>query len=79
MNIRTITVAAFAAVSLAACNKPADAPASTDTTAPANATPTLSPTDSALKVDSTALKPTTDSAKPIADTAKPMNDGNPAH
>ncbi len=79
MNIRTITVAAFAAVALAACNKPADTPAVTDTTAPANAAPTVAPTDSTAKVDSTAPKAMTDSAKPTADTATPVKVGNPAH
>ncbi len=80
MNIRTITVAAFAAVALAACNKPADTPAVVDSTAtPANATPTVAPTDSAVKTDSMAPKASMDSAKPTADTAKPVKAGNPAH
>ncbi len=77
MNIRSITLAAFAAVALAACNKPAATPAP-DSTAPANATPTVAPTDSTVKLDSIAPKPAMDSTKPTADTAKPVKAGDPA-
>lgn len=71
MKIRSFSLAAFAVVALAACNKPADTPAVVDSAAPANATPTVAPVDSTAKVDSTAPKPATDSAKPTADTTKP--------
>ncbi len=70
MNIRSISLAAFAVVALAACTKPADTPA-VDSSAPANATPTVVPTDSAMKLDSTAPTPATDSAKPAVDSTKP--------
>lgn len=72
MNIRTIAVAVFSVVALAACSKPADAPATGDSTVPANATPTVGvPVDSTIKADTMAPKPATDSAKPASDTAKP--------
>jgi hypothetical protein len=66
--------AAFAAVAMVACAKPADKPV-TDSTNPANATqtwPTVPSTDSTLKVDSTVATPTADSSAPQSDTAKPM-------
>ncbi len=79
MTIRSFTLAAFATVALAACNKPADTPAVIDSAAPANATPTIAtPTDSTLKADSLAPKPVLDSSKPATHSAKPVMGGNPA-
>ncbi len=74
MTIRTLrlSAAALATVALVACNKPADTPAVSDSSAPANATPTVAaPTDSAVKTDSTTPQVKPDSAKPTADSAKP--------
>jgi hypothetical protein len=71
MTIRTITLAAFATVALAACTKPADRPVS-DSALPTNATPTVMPTDSVAPVDS--AKPDSTSPKPMTDSAKPTVD-----
>ncbi len=70
MNIRSmrLSAAALATIALAACTKPADKPAVTDSTAPANATPTV--VDSSVKADSVAPKPVTDSARPAVDSAR---------
>ena len=71
MTIRTarLGTALFATIALVACAKPADKPV-TDTTAAANATPTVvAPTDSATAA--TAAQPKPDSAKPTTDSTKP--------
>ncbi len=71
MTIRTARLGAalLAATALVACAKPADKPV-TDTTAAANATPTIvAPIDSATAA--TAAQPKPDSAKPSSDSAKP--------
>ncbi len=76
MTIRTARLGAalFATIALVACAKPADKPL-TDTTAAANATPTVAtptvatPTDSATAANAAQLK--SDSTKPTADSTKP--------
>ena len=73
MTIRTLRLgaAALATIALAACNKAAETP-KTDSTAAANATPTVAPAiDSSVKVDTTTPRTTVDSAKPKVDSAKP--------
>ena len=73
MTSRTLRFGAaiLASVALVACNKPADKPV-IDTTAAANATPSVgTPTDPSIKIDTAAKKVTVDSAKPKADSAKP--------
>ena len=66
MTSRTLRfgAAVLASVALVACKTPADKPV-TDSTAAANATPTVAaPVDSSVKIDSTAPKAKVDSAKP---------------
>ncbi len=59
----------FASIALVACTKAADKPV-TDSTAAANATPTVvSPTDSAAPAH--VVPPKGDSTKPAADTTTP--------
>jgi hypothetical protein len=73
MTSRTLRLSAtlLASLALVACNTPADKPA-TDSTAAANATPTVAtPVDSSAKIDSTAPKATVDSTKLPTDSAKP--------